>query len=102
MCASWVSIVVEIKSFESCSFPQELLIVMLNLKIVETSCVKDPCPSPSVIYSKVVDPVLATDKGTSLHLAANTNLLYGSESPVTAFPPNKKGFHDILGNAWEW
>ena len=22
--------------------------------------------------------------------------------PVNMYPPSKKGFHDVLGNAWEW
>lgn len=32
----------------------------------------------------------------------NLNLAYASMSPVHAFPPNSKGFHDVFGNAWEW
>ena len=32
----------------------------------------------------------------------NLNLSYGSTSPVTAFPANKKGIHDVMGNAWSW
>lgn len=27
---------------------------------------------------------------------------YSHTSPVTAFPPTAEGFHDVVGNAWEW
>ena len=33
---------------------------------------------------------------------ANHNLRFGSEIPVDALPPNDKGFHDTLGNVWQW
>lgn len=54
-----------------------------------------------MLWLQVVDPVLST-KGLVLTDMANTNLMSGSESPVNTFPPNAKGFHDTLGNAWEW
>ncbi len=33
---------------------------------------------------------------------ANINLSFGSESSVTAFAPNDKGFRDVFGNVWQW
>ena len=33
---------------------------------------------------------------------SNFNLQYGSESSVTAFEPNEKGFRDVFGNVWTW
>ncbi len=32
----------------------------------------------------------------------NSNLLSGGESPVHSLPANGKGFHDALGNVWQW
>lgn len=32
----------------------------------------------------------------------NLNLAFGSEIPVDALPPTKAGYHDVMGNAWEW
>merc|ERR1711874_864618 len=34
--------------------------------------------------------------------AANTNLAYGSQSPVGALPPSGSGHYDAMGNSWEW
>ena len=46
------------------------------------------------------DPV-ALDSITARSMA-NMNLAYGSESSVTAFEPNEKGFRDVFGNVWQW
>ncbi|XP_062920042.1 uncharacterized protein LOC134354759 [Mobula hypostoma] len=32
----------------------------------------------------------------------NINLTFGSPTPVTMYPPNETGFHDVFGNVWEW
>ncbi|CAF0833629.1 unnamed protein product [Didymodactylos carnosus] len=32
----------------------------------------------------------------------NHNLQFGSSTPVNYYPANKKGFHDVFGNVWEW
>jgi 5-histidylcysteine sulfoxide synthase/putative 4-mercaptohistidine N1-methyltranferase len=32
----------------------------------------------------------------------NGQLAFASPSPVTAHPPNPKGFHDVFGNVWQW
>jgi len=34
--------------------------------------------------------------------AINHNLHFGSEGPVEKFAANGKGFHDVLGNVWQW
>lgn len=34
--------------------------------------------------------------------AINHNLHFGSEGPVEKFAVNGKGFHDVLGNVWQW
>lgn len=34
--------------------------------------------------------------------AINHNLHSGSEGPVEKFAINNKGFHDVLGNVWQW
>eukprot|EP00904_Undaria_pinnatifida_P002064 jgi/Undpi1/11859/HiC_scaffold_4.g01558.m1 len=51
---------------------------------------------------EVIDPVLSAVGSNPLSSMANTNLVSGSESPVDHFLPNEKGFHDVLGSAWEW
>jgi putative 4-mercaptohistidine N1-methyltranferase len=40
------------------------------------------------------------DDGAGTH--ANHSLHYGSESGVSHFPANSKGFHDVFGNLWQW
>jgi len=32
----------------------------------------------------------------------NSNLAWGSQSPVDALAPSSTGFHDVFGNAWHW
>jgi 5-histidylcysteine sulfoxide synthase/putative 4-mercaptohistidine N1-methyltranferase len=32
----------------------------------------------------------------------NSNLKHGSPSPVDAYPATPGGFHDVMGNVWEW
>ena len=32
----------------------------------------------------------------------NFQLAWSSQSPVTELAPSAKGFHDVMGNAWEW
>lgn len=33
---------------------------------------------------------------------ANIDMRYGSECPVRALPASSRGFHDVMGNAWQW
>jgi len=35
-------------------------------------------------------------------LSPNLNLAHGSEGPVNAADSTDKGFHDVMGNVWEW
>ena len=48
----------------------------------------------------------ATDADTVMNFAApksfNLNLRFGSESPVDANESNPSGFHDVMGNVWQW
>lgn len=52
----------------------------------------------------------STEKSTAadavMHVATakiyNLNLRFGSESPVDANAPNSAGFHDVMGNVWQW
>jgi len=50
------------------------------------------------------DPVLSySQHKTMMHdTGVNSNLSLSSMSPVNALKPNKKGFFDVFGNAWEW
>jgi 5-histidylcysteine sulfoxide synthase/putative 4-mercaptohistidine N1-methyltranferase len=33
---------------------------------------------------------------------ANINFVYGAETPVDAMPATPSGFHDVVGNSWQW
>eukprot|EP00283_Hemiselmis_rufescens_P006335 CAMPEP_0173421868 /NCGR_PEP_ID=MMETSP1357-20121228/2804_1 /TAXON_ID=77926 /ORGANISM="Hemiselmis rufescens, Strain PCC563" /LENGTH=756 /DNA_ID=CAMNT_0014384829 /DNA_START=6 /DNA_END=2272 /DNA_ORIENTATION=+ len=47
-------------------------------------------------------------KGSDMHTGANgdnlynTQLAFGSHTPVDALRPSDKGFHDTFGNVWQW
>ncbi|KAJ9513718.1 hypothetical protein QJQ45_015472 [Haematococcus lacustris] len=58
-------------------------------------CAEDPACNP--------DPaMLAGGADAPTRLGANLQLAWSSQSPVTELPASVKGFHDALGNAWEW
>ncbi|XP_072429820.1 uncharacterized protein [Chiloscyllium punctatum] len=44
------------------------------------------------------DPIFCDD----LKEKSNINLAFGSPTPVTMYPPNETGFHDVFGNVWVW
>ncbi|XP_051867130.1 uncharacterized protein LOC127567942 isoform X2 [Pristis pectinata] len=44
------------------------------------------------------DPIFCDD----IKEKHNINLAFGSPTPVTMYPPNEAGFHDVFGNVWEW
>jgi 5-histidylcysteine sulfoxide synthase/putative 4-mercaptohistidine N1-methyltranferase len=49
------------------------------------------------------DPALAASGAeVADKLGFNLNLAFGSESPVDALKPDSNGFHDVIGNVWEW
>ncbi len=47
-----------------------------------------------------VDPIIFDPEG--VRKTSNANLAYSSPSSVDYYPSNKKGFHDVFGNQWEW
>jgi formylglycine-generating enzyme required for sulfatase activity len=49
-----------------------------------------------------VDSVMHFDGPSMKQGAINLNLAYGSESAVDASSPSSLGFHDVMGNLWEW
>eukprot|EP00898_Chlorokybus_atmophyticus_P004761 jgi/Chlat1/5286/Chrsp35S05237 len=53
------------------------------------------------VSSPEQDPVMV-HSGAELSKVINVNLAYGAECPVNALPANKKGFHDVTGNLWQW
>jgi len=76
---------------------------------LEHHSIRDPFEFHETGHMKgmVKDPVMEYAKDGSGSMASskygmNMNLAYGSTSPVTAFPPNSRGFHDVMGNTWEW
>ncbi|XP_038650615.1 ergothioneine biosynthesis protein 1-like isoform X2 [Scyliorhinus canicula] len=44
------------------------------------------------------DPIFCDN----LKKKSNTNLAFGSPTPVTMYPPTEAGFHDVSGNVWVW
>lgn len=46
------------------------------------------------------DPIMSVEPAQARNI--NHNLHHGSEGPVDLFPVNSRGFHDVLGNVWEW
>lgn len=49
------------------------------------------------------EPVMQHAGGPEmLKLGYNLNMSYGSETPVDLLPPSASGFHDVMGNTWEW
>eukprot|EP00045_Choanoeca_perplexa_P010846 m.112559 g.112559 ORF g.112559 m.112559 type:complete len:842 (-) comp15414_c0_seq1:171-2696(-) len=49
------------------------------------------------------DPSMVADGPTmAAKYNANSNLAFGSESPVDAMAPQSSGFHDVFGNVWQW
>jgi len=55
------------------------------------------------ISSWEFDPALKlSGKDFGEKAGANLNLAYGSETPVDFHKANENGFHDVIGNAWEW
>ncbi|MEX2333317.1 MAG: 5-histidylcysteine sulfoxide synthase, partial [Pseudohongiella sp.] len=61
------------------------------------------CDEPALADALVCDPVMkrlsSQEPGRR---AINHNLHYGSEGSVEKFAANSKGFHDVLGNVWQW
>jgi 5-histidylcysteine sulfoxide synthase/putative 4-mercaptohistidine N1-methyltranferase len=45
---------------------------------------------------------MTCDGHQMLERGANLNLAVGSETPVDLLKPASTGFHDVMGNAWEW
>ncbi|MBL4820119.1 MAG: 5-histidylcysteine sulfoxide synthase [Gammaproteobacteria bacterium] len=45
-----------------------------------------------------LDPVMDEHSGKNFNL----NLRFGAECPVNAMPGNSRGFHDAMGNVWQW
>jgi 5-histidylcysteine sulfoxide synthase len=52
--------------------------------------------------SMATDPVMIYSGSEMKTKKININLAYGSQSPVNVNTPSKLGFHDLLGNSWEW
>jgi len=46
------------------------------------------------------DPIMSAN--TPEARTINHNLHCGSEGPVDMFPTSSRGFHDVMGNVWQW
>jgi len=76
---------------------------------LEHRAIRDPFDFHQSGYMKGMakDPVMEYSNNGSPNMARskygmNLNLAYGSTSPVHALPSNSRGFHDVMGNTWEW
>lgn len=49
-----------------------------------------------------IDPVMFHSGSEMQIKKININLAYASQTPVDANTPSELGFHDTLGNSWEW
>lgn len=58
-------------------------------KLVDEQCNVDVC-------------MQASGSDIAPRFGFNLALAYSSQNPVTELPASDKGFHDTLGNAWEW
>ena len=58
----------------------------------------DPVMRDPALYDPVGDQNALTPGPRPI----NHNLHYGSEGPVEKFAVNARGFHDVLGNVWQW
>ncbi|KAK3089792.1 hypothetical protein FSP39_006572 [Pinctada imbricata] len=58
----------------------------------------------NIIRGPMMDPKVGVkcDIIYQKSIEANTNLQYGSSTPVNMYPSNELGFHDVFGNVWEW
>lgn len=52
----------------------------------------------TILTTRASGPQLLSDR----EHGANFNLACSSMNPVTAMPPNERGFYDVFGNAWQW
>lgn len=65
--------------------------------------VTDALPAAAADPAANPDLAMACSGADALvKVAANLQLAHGSQSPVDALPATEKGFHDVMGNAWEW
>ncbi|MGM0633932.1 MAG: putative 4-mercaptohistidine N1-methyltransferase, partial [Pseudomonadota bacterium] len=70
----------------------------LALRDASLSDISDWLPGDDALLQR--DPVM--EANTPAARTINHNLHFGSEGPVDLFLANSRGFHDVLGNVWQW
>ncbi|MEX1199057.1 MAG: 5-histidylcysteine sulfoxide synthase [Pseudohongiellaceae bacterium] len=70
----------------------------LALRDPVLSDISDWLPGDDALLRR--DPVM--EANTPAARTINHNLHFGSEGPVDLFLANSRGFHDVLGNVWQW
>ena len=74
------------------------------LSEAEHLAIRDPAWREAVNWQPGNAELLALDgvMGGPETSEANLNLRFGGECPVVAMPANIQGFHDAMGNVWQW
>jgi len=93
----------EAKAF--CAWKQEVNPTLKGLRLMseaEHQLVIDENQRMATATIDTDPAILAGGDKMEERFSTNVNLAYGGERPVDHRPANKQGFHDGMGNVWQW